>query len=148
LDDFGVKIELLISTLEKKRAALETVLNLTENQHAVLSERITNETSEMFSAMNSTKQDLIDEIVQTDSVFQGIFNGISDGFEEKALLNHRDSVAKMQNIIKEVMELDIKIRSAEQLNKGLTYIARKPKPHALKQTKTSLLKQYEKNKKQ
>ncbi|MDR2898898.1 MAG: hypothetical protein LBU94_01130 [Clostridiales bacterium] len=148
MDDFGVKIELLISSLEKKRAALETVLNLTENQHAVLSEQITKETSEMFSLMNSTKQDLIDEIIQMDSVFQGIFNGISDGFEEKALPDHRDKVAQMQAIIKQVMELDIKIRSAEQMNKDLTNITRKPKAPAAKQTKNSLLKQYEKNKKQ
>ena len=91
-----------------------------------------------------------------DSLFQGVFGSISEGFEEKAE-ECKPKVSLMQDIITEVLEIDIKIRAAEQKNRVAADEIRraanapgtpaaKPRPNAA--TRNHLLKQYEKNKKQ
>ena len=155
MNEFEIKVDMLISSLEKKREALNAILNITENQNLVLSDRSNPDYVAMFNEMNNIKQENIDVVIEMDSLFQGVFGSISDGFEQMAEVC-KPKVSLMQDIITEVLETDIKIRAAEQKNRLLAdeirkntnapgMPAEKPQPNGA--TKNHLLKQYEKNKK-
>ena len=155
MNEFEIKVDMLISSLEKKREALNAILNITENQNLVLSERPNPAYVAMFNEMNNIKQGNIDTVMEMDSLFQGVFGGISDGFEQMAE-GCKPKVSHMQDLITEVLETDIKIRAAEQKNRVIADEIRqstntpgnppqKAQPNAT--TKNHLLKQYEKNKK-
>jgi len=155
MNEFEIKVDMLISSLEKKREALNAILNITENQNLVLLDRADRSYVAMFNEMNAIKQQNIDTVLEMDNIFQGVFGGISDGFEQMAE-NCKEKVSKMQDIISEVLETDIKIRAAEQKNRLIAdEIRQLPKasgnPSAKAQptgaAKNHLLKQYEKNKK-
>jgi len=155
MNEFEIKVDMLISSLEKKREALNAILNITENQNLVLSDSSNPAYVAMFNEMNAIKQENIDEVIEMDSLFQGVFGGISDGFEQGAE-DCKAKVALMQDLITEVLETDIKIRSAEQKNRLIADDLRqisagsgnqpsKSQPNGA--VRNHLLKQYEKNKK-
>ena len=155
MDEFEIKVDMLLSSLEKKREALNVILNITENQNLVLSDRSNPAYAAMFNEMNVIKQENIDAVIEMDSLFQGVFGGISDGFEQGAE-NCKTKVSLMQDIITEVLETDIKIRAAEQRNRVIADEIRRtvntpdtppPKSQPNATTRNHLLKQYEKNKK-
>ena len=153
MSEFEIKVDMLLSSLEKKREALSAILNITENQNLVLADRSNPAYAAMFNEMNNIKQENIDEVIELDNLFQGVFGGISEGFEEMAE-NCKPKVSQMQDLISEVLEMDIKIRAAEQKNRVIADEIRqasgsqptKSQPNGA--AKNHLLKQYEKNKKQ
>jgi len=147
MNEFEIKVDMLISSLEKKREALSAILNITENQKLVLADRAEPAYGAMFNEMNAIKQESIDAVMELDRLFQSVFESISPGFEENATAI-KDKVAYMQDLITEVLEMDIKIRAAEQRNKAVLDEGRiKPRSAPGKTAKSNLLKQYEKNKK-
>ena len=146
MSDFEIKVDMLISSLNEKNEALKTVLNITENQSLIFTSEKTAQMWDLFSQMNETKQEGIDRVIELDSLFQGIFESISEGFEKNAL-QIREKTIKLQVLISEALELDIKIRAAEQKNRqAVSEMKKVPKPVA-SSSKADLLKKYEKNKK-
>ena len=146
MSEFEVKMDMLISSLRDKNEALTVILNITENQEQLFKMEKDSDMWDMFTQMNEAKQEHIDRIVELDRLFQGLFEGISEGFEERAKQNIAKTAA-LQNLINDSLELDVKIRAAEQKNRiFLSQTKRSQKP-AVPSSKSALLKKYEQNKK-
>lgn len=144
-----VNFNLLEDILIKKRGFLEQILNLTVNQETILlCEEKSDEYSIMFREMNDEKQTLIDLVINSDNVFQNLFDSSIDDFNKNAE-NYKPQIKSLQGLVKEVMDMDIKIRVQEQKNKDLisNQYPRAKKIQTAKVSKGSLLKRYENNNK-
>ena len=148
MNEFEIKMDMLISSLKEKNDTLNVILNITENQEQILDIDKGEETWAMFVQMNEAKQEHIDRIVELDNIFQGVFEGISEGFESNAG-ELPEKTTNLQALINESLELDVKIRAAEQRNKSeLSKFKRvAPARPVANASKAGLLKRYEQNKK-
>ncbi len=140
------KFNLLFDILSKKKEALSQILNLTINQETVLlSNEETPELNVFFNEMSKEKQKLIDEVINADNFFQSTFNEMSEWFDKNAN-QYGEQVKKLQEQIKSVIDVDVKIRLQEQKNKELaSKVRNKPKIHALKASKSYILNKYKSN---
>lgn len=147
MDNFEVQLKVLFDILVKKKQALSQILSISENQETILISKMESaEISNFFIAMNDEKQGLIDEVIKSDDLFQNIFEGIKDVFEEKAK-EYKTEVANLQSEIKVLIEMDTKIRLQEEKNKShLARINKTANKIDLSKTaKEYIIKQYEKN---
>ena len=155
MNGFETKLTLLSDMLEKKHEILLQILTITENQKSIFVRESETDTEhkamlrEMLHQMNDEKQKLIDEHLNSDRLFQKIFEEISDEFESRAP-DYKPIIEGMQEMIKKVTELDSSIREQEQKNRRVfeAEIANLKASKDLDFTKASkeyVLKQYEKN---
>jgi len=112
-DLFETKLALLQEITDKKHAALTAILGISENQEQLYLSPPSDQRREFLLEMGKLKQIEIDEVIACDAVFQQIFDEIADVFEEKCKL-HADKGRKLQDSVREVLELDVKIRAQEQ----------------------------------
>ena len=139
---------LLKDILKKKQGFLEQILNLTINQETILlCEEKSEEHSIMFREMNDEKQKLIDMVISSDNLFQSIFESSTDDFNINAK-TYTPQIKELQELIREVMDTDVKIRVQEQKNKDLISSQYpRTKIKTAKVSKGNLLKKYESNNK-
>ncbi len=148
MTDIKTKFKILQDTLKLKKKILLQILTITENQHyMLLSSEKNDNLANLFTEMNNEKQKLIDELLKSDSFFQSTFDEIGEEFEQFAL-NNKDLINEMKAQIKNVIDLDVKIRIQEQRNKEqTTKITISKKINLPKTSKNYLLNQYKKNNK-
>lgn len=155
MDGFETKLVILSDMLEKKHEILQQILTITENQKSIFVRESDTADEDlvvlrnMLRQMNDEKQKLIDEHLNSDRLFQNVFEEISDVFESR-VVDYKPIIEGMQAMIKEVIGLDASIRVQEEKNRRVfeTEIAgRKPAKEIdfTKASKEYLLKQYEKN---
>jgi regulator of replication initiation timing len=147
VDNFGAQLKILFEILVKKRRAITQILTISENQETILLSKMEpNDISAYFAAMNSEKQALINEVIKSDDLFQDIFNGIKDVFDENAKA-YKDDISALQSEIRALIEMDTKIRLQEEKNKShLARMTKDIKKIDLSQTaKERVIKQYGKN---
>ena len=147
MDNFAVQLKVMFNILTKKRQALTQILTISENQETILVSKMdAEEISAFFVAMNDEKQHLIDEVIKTDDMFQDMFNGIKDVFEERAK-EHKEEIGGLQAEIKWLIEMDTKIRLQEEKNKShLARLNKNVKKIDLSQAaKDYIIRQYGKN---
>jgi len=159
VQDINAKLNILRDILVKKKSSLAQILSITENQSEVLRCQEGNvEIQSMFSQMNIEKQSFIDSVINADNLFQSMFDEMADELTNTTT-DYRESIILLQNLIREVTDIDVKIRVAEQKNKELILQKqnkdkREPnnqnnsgvKINVPKVSKNYLLKQYESNK--
>ncbi len=149
MDQFNLKIKLLLDITTKKRDVLTKILNVTENQNCILSgDKVDKATLEMFRFLDKEKQKGIDEVLSLDTVFQRTFNSIHH------LLNNltqeqKDYIGQLQVLIDEITILDEKIRKSERANNK---VAEKKEEqikniNVPKMDKNKLMEHYKKNSK-
>ena len=124
MDEFTVSLKILREILEKKKDALTGVLNISVNQEAILSIPPSGERAAFFSETVTEKQNLIDNVLECDSVFQGMFDVMRDSLEDKLSKGgnrekNSGEIKRIQALIKEVTELDVSIRAQELKNNEL-----------------------------
>ncbi|MCL2349902.1 MAG: hypothetical protein FWC67_00330 [Defluviitaleaceae bacterium] len=115
-NNFEVKLAILADILIKKKDALQAILNICENQENLYSTPSTPERRDFLVQMGKEKQVQIDEVLACDEMFQGIFNSISENFQELGK-EYKERVLTLQTGISEVMEMDVKIRIQEDKTK-------------------------------
>jgi len=126
-DEFEIKLSLLLEILDKKQAALNDVLNISENQETLYLSPPSEERREFLVEMGREKQKQIDEVLACDEVFQRLFDSIADEFMEKRD-QHKEKVRLLQTRINDVLELDVKIRAQEEKGKTLVNASFGQKP--------------------
>ena len=104
MEDFPVTLKLLTEILIKKKHALITILNICENEETAF-------------LMAEEKQKQINMVLETDNVFTSVFERIRDKMEEKSA-EFPAEFSRLQSLINEVCELDVKIRAQEEKNKS------------------------------
>ena len=122
------ELKLLADTLAKKEAALSHIVDITENQGSVIQGGIPNaEMHALFMELNTEKQKHIESVLLCDQAFESLMAVIGPALDAEPD-NYHDEVKTLQTAIRRVMDLDVKIRNAEDAN-NLTL--RKALPSAL-----------------
>ena len=143
----NLELNLLADVLFKKKEALQYILNITENQEMVLKQPKSQEITDLFNEMSAEKQRQIDTVLQSDVVFQDIFARLKNTFDDVAE-NNKEQVRILQDLIKEVTDIDVAIRVKEERNKTLfNQNHTTSKPDTTNTNKRYLLEQYAKHKK-
>ena len=148
MDNFLVQLNVLSDMLGKKKALLERISAITENQENILLSPYaeSDEGAMLFSGLNEEKHKLIELVLQADDLFQNLFDSIKEEFEARAQ-DFKEEIRTLKNEIKEVVELDAKIRIREEKNRMLLEkLKPKNKPEISGTSKAYVLKQYQKNK--
>ncbi len=114
MSDFAINLNLLVDMIKKKKTILEQVLNITLNQRELLGKE---EGQELFVEMNKQKQNLIDEVLVLDNIFQRKFDSIVHNFNSKVVVEaYRDKIVTIQDCTKSILRLDNEIRVEEDKN--------------------------------
>ena len=144
--DFALQLTLLSDILERKKKALEQILNITENQETILKQEKSPEMVDMFNQMAAEKQNYVEIVLQADSIFQKNFDGLKDSFDLMAE-HHLKEIKLLQAQITAITDFDVAIRVKEKRNKEVAEAGRTiQKIQAKKVSKSYMLQQYEKNK--
>ncbi|MCL2235459.1 MAG: hypothetical protein FWB98_03335 [Defluviitaleaceae bacterium] len=114
--EFETKLAILADILEKKRSALENLLNICENQESLYSSTTAHDRREFVLEMGKEKQAHIDQVLHCDEAFQAIFEPLSPTFPEQGK-HYPEQVKALQDSINTILELDVKIRAQEERTK-------------------------------
>lgn len=147
MEEIKQKLNYLISLLDKKKTLLIQILNITENQE-LFCKQLYGETKESFLKDSlKEKQILISKISVIDNTFITTFNSFNGDLNKNSSL-FKDTLFLMKQKIKQITDLDIKIRLKENNNKiffNQTTIMSKPR--IIKSSKTYIINEYAKNSK-
>lgn len=106
-------IALLEDTLKRKKEILLFLLDKTKQQQKALAGDKMD--SEVFEAVLKEKKEKIDELTEIDEGFDSIYKRISDEIKEHKE-KYKDAIVRMQALIKEIMDLSMKIQTLEHKN--------------------------------
>ena len=123
MDAIEVELKVLIECLKKKEKALSQIVSITENQGFVLASGLAHEEIySFFMQMNSEKQDSIQVVKQCDEVFENVLQKVGPILDENPS-QFTEQVRSMQDLIRAVMDLDIRIRVGEDENSQVLHEA-------------------------
>jgi hypothetical protein len=116
MNNIETKLNLLIDGLAKKEHSLLEIVNITENQGTVLESELPAEESLAFvSQMNREKQVHIQIVIQCDSMFETVLKEIGSKLDDDPQA-YKPQVLAIQDGIKRVMDLDVRVRVLEEKN--------------------------------
>lgn len=116
MDNQETKMDLLIDVLNKKAKLLDNILNITINQQTLLKNSSnTMDMKNLYLEMNIEKQNLIDNTIKSDTVFNSIFENISTKLKHYSD-EYKEKFKVMQSLIKIITNIDCKIRVLESQN--------------------------------
>ncbi|MCL1842531.1 MAG: hypothetical protein FWF79_01835 [Defluviitaleaceae bacterium] len=112
-------LNIMLDGLKKKQHALGEILSISENQKTVIkSELPLDNVREMIFSMNDEKQAAIKIVKDCDNMFESILKDIGTELEATQEM-YKPQVKVLQEHIRTVMGLDVKIRVAEEENNKL-----------------------------
>lgn len=118
-DTMQTHLKIMLDGLKKKAAALTEVLSISENQRTVIeSELPLDGVREMIFSMNDEKQSAIQIVKDCDNMFEKMLKDIGPELEAQQDM-YKPQVKVLQEHIRNVMSLDVKIRVAEEENNRL-----------------------------
>ena len=152
MNTIETKLNILIDGLRKKEQSLLEIVNITENQGTVLESELPQEQIQTFVAnMNMEKQAHIQDVIKCDNLFEKILNEIGKALD-KSPESYVEQVQTIQEGIKKVMDLDVKVRVLEEKNNRFVLsrreaeklLARQKRPKLARDT-SRLIDAYKKN---
>ena len=113
------KLEVLLDGLKRKQNALNEIVNITTNQQVVIKSRLSHaEIMTFILEMNVGKQDFIKTVKDCDDMFERLLQEVGPALDAEADM-YKPQVAELQKYIRQVMDLDVKIRVLEEENNTL-----------------------------
>ena len=144
MDTLLAKLTLLIDISNEKKTVLEQILNICENQQYAYQQPYTETRTEMIRGIGHEKQKLVDQVIACDDAFQATFGGCQDELAQSSQ-HYRPRILELQGLIKDILDMDIKIRHMENVNKQF-YHREKPQAKEPDQAaKIRILEQYKAN---
>jgi len=117
--DIKTYLTIIQDGLTKKTGALTEILSISENQKTVIeSELPLDGVREMIFGMNEEKQAAIQIVKDCDDMFEKMLKEIGPELEAQQDM-FKPQVKILQNSIRTVMDLDVKIRVTEEENNKL-----------------------------
>ncbi|MCL2578353.1 MAG: hypothetical protein FWE27_09985 [Defluviitaleaceae bacterium] len=112
-------LKIMLEGLKRKANALTEILSISENQRTVIESELPLEgVREMIFGMNEEKQASIQIVKDCDDMFEKMLKEIGKELEAQQD-NYKPQVQVLQEHIKKVMSLDVKIRVTEEENNQL-----------------------------
>ena len=116
MDTLLTQLNIMLDGLKKKEKALQELLGITENQQTVLkSELPLEEVRTIIFPMNQGKQDAIIIVKECDNMFEAMLKEMGAELDKKQHM-YKPQVQEMQGHIRNIMDLDVKVRVAEEEN--------------------------------
>ena len=113
------QLNIMLEGLKKKASALAEVLSISENQQTVIKSELPLEgVRQLIFDMNEEKQAAVKIVIECDNMFEIMLKDIGQELEATQHL-YKPQVKVMQEHIKQVMGLDVKIRVTEEENNRL-----------------------------
>ena len=113
------QLNIMLEGLKKKASALAEILSITENQQTVIKSELPLEgVRRLVFSMNEEKQAAIKIVIECDNMFEKMLKDIGGELEATQHL-YKPQVQVMQEHIKQVMSLDVKVRVTEEENNRL-----------------------------
>lgn len=120
MDEFALRISLLIKITNKKKEYLELIKNITYNQNSiVIANEIDSNSRQLFMNLAKEKQTIIDEVYNLDTVFQRTYNSIKHLFNNSLSKEYKLKLKELQSIIDNIILLDKQICEIESNNSDL-----------------------------
>lgn len=142
------KVMNLNNLLDRKIEILTQVLNITDNQKMFFNNLEKENLEEYINISLEEKQNLINQLIEIDTIFLSIFESFS-GSLNKNKDAFKNDIKKLQDKIKYITDIDIKIRLQEEKNKpifiNIQNYNKSPKIKVLKASKEYMLKRYTEN---
>ncbi|MCL1884197.1 MAG: hypothetical protein FWF81_10680 [Defluviitaleaceae bacterium] len=114
-----IHLKIMLDGLKKKANALTEILSICENQRTVIeSELPLDGVREMVFGMNDEKQAAIHIVKSCDDMFEKMLKDIGHELEAQQDM-YKAEVKVLQENIRNVMDLDVKIRVTEEENNKL-----------------------------
>ena len=145
------QIQILVDGLAKKETALREIVNITDNQRTVIESGLPpNEIRAFLLEMNQEKQAFILQVKGCDNLFESILKEVGPELDARQDL-YKPQVAQMQQLIRRIMDLDVKVRvQEEENNQKLAEVSPppahsglKPKPAPLPPDSVKVIQAYE-----
>ncbi|MDR0272809.1 MAG: hypothetical protein LBI27_05790 [Clostridiales bacterium] len=112
-------LNIMLDGMKKKTAALTEILSISENQRTVIESVLPIDgVREMIFGMNEEKQAAIQVVKDCDNMFEKMLKDIGPELEAQQDM-FKPQVKLLQDNIRKVMDLDVKIRVAEEENNKL-----------------------------
>lgn len=145
MNEIEVKLKLLEEILHKKKILLNQIYNITENQEQVYKQIKSNDITDILNGLIEEKQKIIDELKSIDNIFLSTFESFKGTLNENRK-TYMEKILILQNSIKEISDIDIKIRVKEERNRRNMQLISKQEPiKTIKASKNYILSQYLKN---
>ncbi len=118
MQDFKIKLNLIIDILREKNSKLNTLAVITENQGTILESREkSKESVAMLSELIDEKQKIIDEVLGYDDVFLKKYEEIKGEFDnEEVRRANREEILEMQELIISINDNNEKVITLEKAN--------------------------------
>jgi len=104
---------LLLDSLKKKKKLLTSILESTKQQETILSGSSVN--PDEFQKILDEKGKMIQELEQIDNGFDAVFHRLKEEVE-KNKEHYRSQILMMQDLIREITDLSIKVQALEKKN--------------------------------
>lgn len=144
MDKDGIYFDALKDNLTKKQVVFCGIYDIVQEQSEVL---IDNEVDiNRFNELMDDKEELIKQVDELDKSFETLFLRIKDIITDNKE-KYKDSVVAMQDIIREITSLGVKIKVLEQQNKMKVEIFLRDKRDIIKSYKSNsnMTKRYSQN---
>lgn len=110
-----VYVNMMVDTLERKKAILQQILHLTKEQETLLKDEEMD--VDAFQRILDLKGEEIEKLNQMDEGFDTLFHHVEKEINENRMA-YKSQIQKMQKLINEVSELGIQIQALEHQNSG------------------------------
>ncbi len=111
-------IAIMIESLHKKEALLDSLLVKTEAQSECICEKEYGDIKwDSFNVLIAEKQSALDRLNELDSGFETLYERVKDALQEHKE-QYADEVRLMQDLIKKITDKGISIQTAEEKNRS------------------------------
>jgi Na+/phosphate symporter len=142
--DTGNYVQILIDSLIRKEVLLKKVVDYNEEQEQIASASEFDEAA--FQSNLDAKGEAVDEILKLDDGFQAVFDRVKEVIQNDKS-QYAGAIATLQQLIKSVTDLGVRIQAQELRNKTLVEkrFAQLRKELSTARTTTSKANEYYKN---
>ncbi|MCL2664720.1 MAG: hypothetical protein FWE82_03830 [Defluviitaleaceae bacterium] len=133
MDETEIKLNILTDCLRKKENAMVQIAALTEKQKDVLT---TDKNNNRFHLYNDEKQSHIKTVIECDEAFESLLKEIGPALDSDPS-KYGEKIKILQEMIRRVMDLDVKIRVSEDENGNLIIKQKQPPPPSKTKIKTT-----------
>ena len=110
-----VYVNMMVDTLERKKAILQQILHQTKEQETLLKDEDMD--VDAFQRILDLKGEEIEKLNQLDEGFDTLFHHVEKEINENRMA-YKSRIRKMQKLINEVSEMGIRIQALEHQNSG------------------------------
>lgn len=144
MDKDGIYFDALKDNLTKKQVVFDSIYNIVQEQSEVLIDKEVD--INRFNELMDEKEELIRQVDELDKSFETLYERIKDILAHNKE-EYKLAVVSMQDIIREITSLGVKIKVLEQQNKMKIEFFLQDKKNMIKSFKSNsnIAKKYSKN---